>query len=170
MWGYDNIVRLKDDFSSVSESVQKIAPAGNHPLGYAGILLKKIGDKDVLIASGRYGYELTDTYDLYYCVSKSLHGPYGPRRMAVKNARHGNLFQDNEGRWWCTAFDHEYVESKNRWTPWIVPIDIIEREDDIIIDVKDLRFRPTDADQQQVAELNVTGIPSGREGKRPWEK
>ncbi len=170
VWGYDNIVRLKDDFSGVAESVQKIAPSGKHPLGYEGILLNKIGDKYLLIASGRYGYERSDTYDLYYCVSKSLQGPYGSRRMAVKNAGHGNLFQDNDGRWWCTAFDHEFVESKNGWTPWIVPIDIVETDDDIVIEVKDSRFRPTAEDQQQVAELNATGIPPHREGKKPWDK
>lgn len=170
LWGYDKIVRMRNDLSGTAEPPKRISPSGKHPLGYEGILIQKIGNKYLLIASGRYGYESSDTYDLYYCVADSLHGPYGPRRMAVKNAGHGNLFQDNNGRWWCTAFDHEFVESKNRWTPWIVPIEIIETDDAIIIEVKDERFRPTAADQRQVKQLNVTGVPSGREGKKPWDK
>ncbi|TWU29070.1 family 43 glycosylhydrolase [Novipirellula artificiosorum] len=170
LWGYDNIVRMKDDLSGTAEELKRITPSGKHPLGYEGILVQKIGNKYLLIASGRYGYELSDTYDLYYCVADSLHGPYGPRRMAVKNAGHGNLFQDDDGRWWCTAFDHEFVQSKNRWTPWIVPIEIVETDDDIVIEVNDQRFRPTAEDQQQVEQLNETGIPSGREGKKPWDQ
>ena len=90
--------------------------------------------------------------------------------MAIKNAGHGNLFQDNAGRWWSTAFDHEFVTSKNRWTPWLVPIDIIATGNDLRIEVLDERFRPTLADQKQITELNKTGIPTEREGKKPWDK
>jgi hypothetical protein len=147
-----------------------IRPSGKHELGYEGVLLKKIGDKYLLIASGRYAYELTDTYDLYYCVAESLEGPYGPRRMAIKNAGHGNLFQDHHGRWWSTAFDHEFIESENRWTPWLVPINVIDTGDDLRIEVLDKRFRPTPEDQKRIAELNRTGVPTGREGKKPWDK
>ncbi|MEM7284578.1 MAG: hypothetical protein AAF438_23525, partial [Pseudomonadota bacterium] len=97
-------------------------------------------------------------------------GPYGPRRMAVKNAGHGNLFQDNQGRWWCTAFDHKYVDSNHQWTPWVVPINIVESADDLRIEVLDDRFRPTFEDQQLVATLNQTGVPKGRKGKKPWDR
>ncbi|MEM9658035.1 MAG: hypothetical protein AAF961_06715, partial [Planctomycetota bacterium] len=168
LWGSDNVVPLDRHFAPFGE-VRKLRPPGNHPLGYEGILLNKIGDKYLLIASGRYGYELSDTYDLYYCVGTSLHGPYGPRRMAIKNAGHGNLFQDNQRQWWCTAFDHEYVESEKRWTPWIVPVNIEDVGDDLRIEALDPRFRPTAADQRQVEALNRTGIPAGREGKKPWD-
>ncbi|MEM6470751.1 MAG: family 43 glycosylhydrolase [Planctomycetota bacterium] len=170
LWGADNLVELSADLKEPVGQIRKLRPNGRHELGYEGVLLKKIGDKYLLIASGRYGYELSDTYDLYYCVAQSLTGPYGPRRMAVKNAGHGNLFRDNMGRWWCTAFDHPFVTGENRWTPWIVPLDIVETEDGIEINVLDERFRPTEADQQQVDELSRTGVPAGREGKRPWDR
>ncbi|MEM6777473.1 MAG: sulfatase-like hydrolase/transferase [Planctomycetota bacterium] len=169
LWGSDNLIELSRNLSEVRGESVKLRPRGNHELGYEGVFLTKVGDKYLLMASGRYAYESTDTYDLYYCVSDTLQGPYGKRRMAVKNAGHGNLFQDNEGRWWCTAFDHEFVTSKNRWTPWIVPIDIIASDDDLHIEVLDERFRPSFADHQEVARINQTGVPAGRQGKRPWE-
>ena len=167
LWGSKNIVRLTPDMSETDEAAKTIGPSGKHPLGYEGILLTKFGDKYLLMASGRYAYELSNTYDLYCCVSHDLYGPYGPRRMAVKNAGHGNLFQDNEGRWWCTAFDHEFT---NQWSPWLVPIEIRETPDDLELIIKDERFRPTEADQAFVAAQRKTGIPPGREGKRPWDK
>ncbi|EMI57088.1 family 43 glycosylhydrolase [Rhodopirellula sallentina] len=171
LWGADNLVRLSGDLESTVGDVSHLHPAGKHELGYEGILLKKIGGKYLLVASARYGYESSDTYDLYYCVSDSLYGPYGPRRMAVKNAGHGNMFQDNQGQWWCTAFDHEFVASDNRWTPWIVPIDIVESDNGAVdIQVVDSRFRPTRADQQEVKQLSASGVPTGRRGKKPWDR
>ena len=170
LWGADNLVSLNPDLSSTAGDIQKIRPPGKHPLGYEGIFLNKIDNKYLLIASGRYAYENDDTYDLYYSVGKNLNGPYGPRRMAVKNAGHGNLFQDKSGRWWATAFDHKHVTGKERWSPWIVPIEIKSSPDDLEIIVKDERFRPTEADQIQIKELRSTGIPKGREGLAPWEK
>lgn len=169
LWGADNLTELDQDFRP-SGPVQKLRPSGTHPLGYEGVLLRKIDDKYLLCASGRYGYELSDTYDLYYCTSDSLLGPYGPRRMAVKNAGHGNLFQDRQNRWWCTAFDHEFVTSSHRWTPWIVPIDLVREGEDLHVAVLDQRFRPTAADQAQVDTLNQSGVPPNRTGKLPWEE
>ncbi|VGO13336.1 hypothetical protein PDESU_01892 [Pontiella desulfatans] len=165
----DFIAKMKPDMSGLAEEKTKLKHKGNHPLGYEGILMLKIGDKYLHIASGRYGYEPTDTYDLYYTVSKNLYGPYGKRRMALKNAGHGNLFQDHEGRWWSTAFDHEFfTEGMQNWSLWLVPVEIEETEDDLIIRSKDPRFQPSEDDQRVVEELSKTGPPAAWKGKARW--
>ena len=138
---------------------------GKHPMGYEGIFLIKYADKFLWIASGRYGYEPTNTYDLYYSVSDSLMQGYAPRRMMIKNAGHGSIVCDKNGNWWCTAFDHEYTE---HWCCWLVPINIKEVSGDIIIEVLDERFRPTDLDQEVVRRLSKTGIPKEWKGKKFW--
>ncbi|MEM9478307.1 MAG: family 43 glycosylhydrolase [Verrucomicrobiota bacterium] len=170
LWGADNLLPVDQKFQPTATKPLKIKPTGKHALGYEGILLHKLGEKYLLIASGRYGYETTDSYDLYYCVGNSLEGSYGERRMAVKNAGHGNLFQDNQGRWWCTAFDHEFITSPNRWTVWLIPVEIEDTGDDLLIHVKDERFRPTSLDRKEVATFSKNGPPPGREGKKPWDR
>ena len=165
LWGADLIAQMDQDMVGLTEEPIKLKHDGNHPLGYEGVLMMKFGDKYVHIASGRYGYEPTNTYDLYYAVSKNLKGPYGKRRMAIKNAGHGNLFKDKEGRWWSTAFDHEYM---NQWSLWLVPINVQETSDDVLFEVKDPRFRPTEQDHEFVKQLAVDGKPEAWQGKAPW--
>lgn len=169
LWQSEMIAEMDSEMVSLAESPLRLKHDGNHRMGYEGILLLKIGDKYLHIASGRYGYEPSDTYDLYYAVSKSLKGPYGKRRMALKNAGHGNLFQDKQGRWWCTAFDHEFVSKHmEKWSLWLVPIEIEESEDDLLIRSKDPRFQPNEVDQQVVSELAHSGPPREWKGKMPW--
>ncbi|MCB1121147.1 MAG: family 43 glycosylhydrolase [Verrucomicrobiae bacterium] len=170
LWGADMIARMDKDMKGLAEEPEKLRHDGKHPLGYEGVLLLKFDDKYVHIASGRYGYEPTDTYDLYYAVSKNLKGPYGKRRMMIKNAGHGNLLQDHNGRWWSTAFDHAFIDPDNplRWNCWLVPIDIEVTRDDVLVHVKDERFRPTAEDQAFVSKLAETGVPAAWEGKSPW--
>lgn len=161
LWGADKIARMSDDLRGFSEDYMELKHDGNHPLGYEGVLMMKFDDKYAHIASGRYGYEPTNTYDLYYAVSKNLKGPFGKRRMMIKNAGHGNLFQDHNGRWWSTAFDHEFIEKDNpvRWNCWLVPVDVTVTEDDVLFEVKDERFRPNEEDHTTVIKLARDGIP-----------
>ena len=169
LWQSDMIAKMEPDMESLAESPSQLKHDGKHRLGYEGILLLKIGGKYLHIASGRYGYEPSDTYDLYYAVSRNLRGPYGKRRMALKNAGHGNLFQDHQDRWWCTAFDHEFVsEHMEKWSLWLVPLEIEETEDDLLIRSKDPRFQPAEEDQQVVSELARSGPPREWKGKVPW--
>ena len=170
LWGADKLAKMASDIRRFSEEPMKLEHDGNHPLGYEGVLMMKFDDKYVHIASGRYGYEPTNTYDLYYAVSKNLKGPFGKRRMMIKNAGHGNLFQDHNGRWWSTAFDHEFIQKDNpvRWNCWLVPVDVTITEDDVIFEVKDERFRPTGEDHATVIKLAQNGIPAAWEGKAPW--
>ena len=168
-WQGDFIAKMKPDMSGLAEAKTTLQHDGKHQMGYEGILILKVGDKYLHIASGRYGYEPTDTYDLYYAVSKNLYGPYGKRRMALKNAGHGNLFQDNEGRWWCTAFDHEFFDKDMKnWSLWLVPVEIEETVDDVLIRSLDPRFQPSEEDQKAVKELSKSGPPVEWEGKAHW--
>lgn len=167
-WGADRLARMSDGMKDLAEEAIELQHDGQHPLGYEGVLLLKIGDKYLHIASGRYGYEPGNTYDLYYAVSDKIMGPYGKRRMAVKNAGHGNLFEDKQGRWWSTAFDHDFRgEKMERWSLWLVPVEIEETADDVRIHVKDERFRPTTEDQEFVDHLARTGQPEAWDGKAP---
>ncbi len=165
MYQADKLARMHDDMSGLAEPFVELEHDGNHPLGYEGILMLKMGNHYVWIASGRYGYEPTNTYDLYYAISDNIRGPYGKRRMAIKNAGHGNLFQDNAGRWWATAFDHEFTDD---WTLWLVPLEIEVTADDVHFHVKDPRFQPTKEDHDFVKHLAKTGIPAKWESKSPW--
>ncbi|MBD5777952.1 family 43 glycosylhydrolase [Pelagicoccus sp. NFK12] len=161
----NKLARMEPNMGGLAEDFVDLQHDGNHPLGYEGVYMMKLDDKYLFIASGRYGYEPTNSYDLYYAVSKNLYGPYGPRRMALKNAGHGNLFQDKQGRWWSTAFDHEFTDL---WSLWLVPIDVEITEEDILISSKDPRFQPSEEDQAFIRQLAVDGVPAQWEGKAPW--
>ncbi len=165
-YGYQQLAKMTPDMSGIQDTkFTALQLPGKHDLGYEGILIIKIEDQYVYIASGRYGYEPTSTYDLYYSVSQNIYDGYSPRRMAIKNAGHGNLIQDPEGKWWATAFDHEFTDD---WCCWLVPIDIKVVDDDVIFEVLDERFRPTEEDQKVVRELSVTGPPEEWKGKAWW--
>ncbi len=161
----DYIAKMDEDMEKIVEDFHKLEHDGNHPLGYEGVLILKIEDFYLHIASGRYGYEPTNTYDLFYAVSKELYGPYGERRKMIKRAGHGNLFQDKQGRWWSTAFDHQMTDE---WSLWLVPIEIEITEDDVLVHVKDERFRPDAEDEEVVRKLSKSGIPEKWKNKVPW--
>ncbi|KMT65283.1 family 43 glycosylhydrolase [Catenovulum maritimum] len=172
-WQADYIAKMNSDMTALAEPATKLQHNGKHEMAYEGILIIKFGDKYLHIGSGRYGYEPSDSYDLFYAVSNNLKGPYGKRRMMIKNAGHGNIFKGPNGKWWSTAFDHEYTtkfDQKNKWSLWLVPIDIKETEKDIIVDVKDARFTPTPIDQYFIDRLSVTGKPKAWHGIAPWTK
>lgn len=161
----DYIAKIDIDKCAITEEFHKLKHEGNHPVGYEGILLLKFDDKYVHVASGRYGYEPTDSYDLYYTVSKNINGPYGERRKAIVNAGHGNLFKDKQGRWWSTAFDHPFT---NQWSLWLVPIEIEITDKDVKFIVLDNRFAVTETDSITVKKLAKEGIPELWKEKAPW--
>lgn len=154
-----------DMLSMKDEDFTELKLPGKHEMGYEGVYIMKFEDKYLWIASGRYGYEPTNTYDLYYAVSDDLYEGYGQRRMMIKNAGHGNIFQDKSGNWWSTAFDHEYTD---QWCCWLVPIELKLVDDDVIVEILDERFSPNKEDQDSVKKLSKTGIPSQWKGKTPW--
>ncbi len=165
-YGYHQIAAMTPSMDGLKDKkFTTLEVPGKHPMGYEGILMLKYAEKYLWIASGRYGYEPTSTYDLYYSVSDKLDGKYSERRMAVKNAGHGNIIQDKKGNWWVTAFDNEFATN---WNCWLVPINLIDKGDDVEIEVLDERYRPTPEDQAVVRELAVTGPNPEWEGNAKW--
>jgi len=114
LWQNTMIAPLKDDLTGLAAEPVRIDPAGSRPgpdgkpisrIGHEGATLRKIGGKYVHFGTawstdlGRRG-----SYNLYYCLSEKITGPYGPRRFAGRFLGHGTPFVDKQGRWWCTAF------------------------------------------------------------------
>ena len=98
------IRKLKPDFSGFEGGEIRLDPSDRR-IGHEGCMIHKLGDTYVLFGTGWSTGEMRHgTYNLYYCTSGNLQGPYGPRRFAGRFLGHGTLFRDLQGRWWCTAF------------------------------------------------------------------
>ena len=114
LWQNTLIAPINKDFTAFTAEGVRIDPAGSRPgpagkpishIGHEGATMKKIGDKYIHFGTawstdkGRKG-----SYNLYYCVSDKITGPYGPRKFAGRFLGHGTQFQTRDGNWWCTAF------------------------------------------------------------------
>lgn len=114
LWGNTLVAPLSKDLSHYTAEPVRIDPAGTRPgpngkpinrIGHEGATMMKVGDKYVHLGTawstdqGRKG-----SYNLYYCTSDKITGPYGPRKFAGRFLGHGTPFQDKDGQWWCTAF------------------------------------------------------------------
>ncbi|MFR9672133.1 MAG: beta-xylosidase, partial [Rikenellaceae bacterium] len=139
-------------------------------IGHEGATMRKIGDKYVHFGTAwsadnkRTG---GGSYNLYYCTSDCVMGPYSERRFAGRFLGHGTPFQDKSGNWWCTAFfngdvppvDDTNIESVdlggvaqsiNEQGTTIVPLEVRILEDgDIFIRAKDPRYRNPGPDEVQ---------------------
>jgi arylsulfatase len=104
VWGNTLVAPIKPDFSGLAGEPVSIDPA-DRKIGHEGTLIRKIGDKYVHFGTawstdkGRHG-----SYNLYYCTSDKVTGPYSERRFVGRFLGHGTPFQDKSGNWWCTAF------------------------------------------------------------------
>ncbi|HVI99803.1 MAG TPA: family 43 glycosylhydrolase [Sphingomonas sp.] len=104
LWGADRIAKIKPDFSGFASPETRIKPA-NRKMGHEGTFMLRIGEKYVYFGTGWSADKpRTGSYNLYYAVGDSPFGPFGDRRLAGRFLGHGTLFQDKDGRWWCTAF------------------------------------------------------------------
>jgi len=151
------IVKIKDDLSDFDGGPVKIEPA-NRKLGHEGTQIVKFGNKYILFGTAwstdnmRHG-----TYNLYYCTADKLTGPYGPRKFAGRFLGHGTVFQDKQGKWWCTAFYNANVpallptEAKtkdlsnsaytiNQQGLTLVPLEIRVINGDILVKAKDENY------------------------------
>ncbi len=114
LWENTMIAPLAKDFSDFTAEPVRIDPSGSRPgpdgkpisrIGHEGATMIKVGDQFVHIGTawstdkGRKG-----SYNLYYCSSNKITGPYGPRKFAGRLLGHGTPFQTLNGKWWCTAF------------------------------------------------------------------
>ncbi len=106
IWGATTIAPLKSDLSDFSGEAVDIGPAGEmKKMGHEGCLMRKIHGKYVLFGTGwstqtgRKG-----SYNLYFATADKITGPYSERKFVGRFLGHGTPFQDNDGKWWCTAF------------------------------------------------------------------
>ncbi|WP_225444223.1 family 43 glycosylhydrolase [Echinicola arenosa] len=118
LWGNTFIAPIKPGFKGLAAEPKRIDPA-NRVIGHEGATLRKIGDKYVHFGTAWSTDRMRKgSYNLYYCTSDDITGPYGPRKFVGRFLGHGTPFQDKEGRWWCTAFyngnvppvDHEGIQ------------------------------------------------------------
>jgi xylan 1,4-beta-xylosidase len=111
VWGCDRIAKLKPDFSGFLGEEIVIGPS-DRKLGHEGCSIRKVGSKYVLFGTAwSTDKDGQGTYNLYYCCSDKLTGPYGPRKFAGRFCGHGTVFRDKAGRWWTTAFLNGTYES-----------------------------------------------------------
>ncbi|MFA6591910.1 MAG: family 43 glycosylhydrolase [Bacteroidales bacterium] len=156
---------IAKDFSNYSDSAVRIAPSDRR-LGHEGGTMLKIGGKYVYFGTawstdeGRKG-----SYNLYYCTSDNIYGPYSERRFMGRFLGHGTPFQDKNGKWWCTAFYNanvpplsregiqtrdlkEDAQTINQMGTTIVPIEVRTLEDgDVFVRAIDPDYRNPGPDE-----------------------
>ena len=177
LWENTLVAPLSADLKRFTAEPVRIDPAGERPgpdgepirrIGHEGATMIKIGGKYVHLGTawstdqGRKG-----SYNLYYCVSDKITGPYGPRKFAGRFLGHGTPFRDCDGRWWCTAFfngnvpplPREGIETRdlgetaqtiNEQGVTIVPLDILALDDgDVHICALDPAYATAGPDEVQ---------------------
>jgi arylsulfatase len=116
IWGATTIAPLKPGFTDFASEPVNIHPAGNtEKMGHEGCLIMKIEGKYVLFGTGWSTHMgRRGSYNLYYATADKITGPYSERKFAGRFLGHGTPFQDNDGRWWCTAFYNGNVPPVSR--------------------------------------------------------
>jgi arylsulfatase len=115
IWKNSLIAPLSKDFSEFTAEPVQIDPSGSRRDPQGGQPISRIGHEGTTIikVSNKYVYVGTawstdlarkGSYNLYYCVSDKIIGPYGPRKFLGRFLGHGTPFQTRDGNWWCTAF------------------------------------------------------------------
>jgi arylsulfatase len=114
LWGNTYIAPLKGDFTDFAANPVRIDPAGSRTnalgevksvIGHEGATMRKIGNRYVCFGTAWSTDQMRKgSYNLYYCTSDEITGPYGPRRFVGRFLGHGTPFQTRDGKWWCTAF------------------------------------------------------------------
>ncbi|MBB02324.1 MAG: glycoside hydrolase family 2 [Planctomyces sp.] len=177
LWGNTLVAPLNEDLSGYSADPVRIDPAGSRlspdgkpirHIGHEGATMIKVGDKYVHLGTawstdqGRKG-----SYNLYYCEADKITGPYGPRKFAGRFLGHGTPFQDQQGRWWCTAFFNanvppvsaegvqqrdlgENAQTINEQGVTIVPLDVrLDDKGEVYIRAKDPAYASPGPDEAQ---------------------
>lgn len=172
IWGATTIAPLKPDFSGFSSEPVKISPAPSPDqgttMGHEGCLIMKIEGKYVLFGTGWSTNQMRrGSYNLYYATADNIAGPYSQRKFVGRFLGHGTPFQDDEGRWWCTAFYNANVpplpregigdvdlsttaQTINQRGTTIVPLEVrTDPEKRLIIRAKDPAYRTIGPDEAQ---------------------
>ena len=114
LWQNTFIAPLAKDFTRFTAEPVRIDPSGGRTneagnvksvIGHEGATMLKVGKKYVHIGTAWSTDEARKgSYNLYYCTSDKITGPYGPRHFVGRFLGHGTPFQTRDGKWWCTAF------------------------------------------------------------------
>lgn len=166
-WSNTLIAPLKPGFTGLAADPVRIDPS-NRVIGHEGATLKKIGKKYVHFGTawstdqGRKG-----SYNLYYCTSDNITGPYSERRFVGRFLGHGTPFMDKDGKWWCTAFFNgnvpplpkkgiqtkdlsETAQTINEQGTAIVPLEVkIQKDGDVYIRAIDPDYATPGPDEVQ---------------------
>ncbi len=177
LWQNTFIAPLNQELTDYTAKPLRIDPTGTRPgpdgeligrIGHEGATMIKVGGKYVHLGTawstdlGRRG-----SYNLYYCTSAEISGPYGPRKFAGRFLGHGTPFKDKEGKWWCTAFFNgnlpplarQGIESRdlgdnaqtiNEQGVTIVPLDVrVLADGEVFIRAKDPAYASPGPDEAQ---------------------
>ncbi len=190
VWSNTYIAKINDDFTGFVTEPKYIPPSSERPnpkdrdktinrIGHEGATIRKIGEKYVSFGTawstdlGRKG-----SYNLYYCTSDHLMGPYGPRKFAGRFLGHGTPFQTRDGNWWCTAFFNanvppitkegiasvdlsENAQTINQRGTTIVPLEVrVLPDGDVFIRAKDPVYRIPGPDENQ--QFRQIKLPNGK--------
>jgi beta-xylosidase len=137
VWQGKFLQRLNSDFSQLEGERIELLTTDKEQVGYEGIFMIKYGDWYVLCAAEWNGgaNRMDGTYDTMYAVSKTLQGPYSPRRVLAPHTGHSTLFQDTEGRWHMSFFGNDRT-APFRASVGIVPLVMKEMENDLVIEIE----------------------------------
>jgi iduronate 2-sulfatase len=172
IWGATSIAPLKPDFSGFASPPIRISPAPSpdigSKMGHEGCLIMKIEGKYVLFGTGwSTNLMRRGSYNLYYATADQIEGPYSERKFAGRFLGHGTPFQDDEGRWWCTAFYNANVppvsrvgietrdlsvtaQTINKRGVTLVPMEVVTRENgELYIRAKDPAYANPGPDEDQ---------------------
>ncbi len=151
-----DLIKIKPDFSGFAE----VDAAGNpkvyaikakdgqveRKIGHEGCHMIKIGSKYVLFGTAWSTDKMREgTYNLYYATADSVTGTYGPRKFVGRGLGHGRVFQDLQGRWWCTAFQNGDVK--------MTPAELAA-----IKDIKDFPKDANDPNKLEAITANANGF------------
>jgi xylan 1,4-beta-xylosidase len=110
IWGAGNIRELNAGMNGFVGDAWQLKPANAERIGFEGTFVFK--------AHGRYyitGAEFVadpanhavEDYNCYAAVGDSLHGPFGPKYLAIPHGGHNSFFADQDGNWWATIFGND---------------------------------------------------------------
>ncbi|MBN2843412.1 MAG: family 43 glycosylhydrolase [Sedimentisphaerales bacterium] len=179
LWLNTLIAPISHDLTKFTAEPVRIDPSGSRPdplneskelsrIGHEGATMLKIGNKYVHLGTAWSTDKMRKgSYNLYYCTSDNITGPYGPRRFAGRFLGHGTPFKDKDGKWWCTAFFNGNVpplpqdgiekrdlsktaQTINQRGTTIVPLQVdLSPDGDVYIRAKDPAYATPGPDERQ---------------------